>query len=159
MQTALLVNIAVTNWESGVKRTTAFFKNLPEAAFFQEIAPGRNRVVYVLGHLVAVHDALLPLLGLGERQYPELEALFIRTPDRTVENIPAVEDLLAKFDAVNALLTDRFRALSATEWLEKHTQVSQEDFLKEPHRNRYNVLLSRTNHLSYHLGQLVLVKP
>ena len=29
-------------------------------------------------------------------------------------------------------------------------------FAKDPLRNRFSILLSRTNHLSYHLGQAVL---
>ncbi len=158
MQSELFIQMGIMGWESGVKRATATFKNLPEATFYEEIAPGRNRPVYVLGHLVAVHDLLLPLLGLGERLYPELDAAFIRTPDKTVADIPSVPALLEKFDTVNALLSKKFSELSTAEWLQRHTQVSEEDFAKEPHRNRYNVLLGRTNHLSYHLGQIVLVK-
>jgi len=35
--------------------------------------------------------------------------------------------------------------------------VSDEDFSKEPHRNKLNVIINRTNHMSYHLGQLILL--
>jgi hypothetical protein len=49
--------------------------------------------------------------------------------------------------------------MKADEWFNKHTAVSAEDFAKEPHRNKLNVIVNRTNHTSYHLGQLVyLVK-
>lgn len=41
---------------------------------------------------------------------------------------------------------------------QKHSAVSEEDFAKEPHRNKLNLLLNRTNHLSYHHGQLVFLK-
>jgi len=34
--------------------------------------------------------------------------------------------------------------------------ASEEEFAKDTSRNRFAVLLSRTNHLSYHLGQAVL---
>ena len=47
-------------------------------------------------------------------------------------------------------------AVSSSGWLERHAAVSEEDFAKDPSRNRFAVLLSRTNHLSYHLGQAVL---
>jgi hypothetical protein len=36
--------------------------------------------------------------------------------------------------------------------------VSDEDFEKEPHRNRFTVLLGRTAHLSYHVGQATLAR-
>ena len=34
----------------------------------------------------------------------------------------------------------------------------EEDFIKEPHRNKLNIILTRTTHLSYHTGQLALLK-
>ncbi len=36
--------------------------------------------------------------------------------------------------------------------------VSDEDFEKEPHRNKLNIIVTRTSHLSYHTGQLILLK-
>jgi hypothetical protein len=48
--------------------------------------------------------------------------------------------------------------MSSSDWLQKHTAVSEEDFVWEPHRNRFAVLLARTAHLAYHLGQAVLAK-
>ena len=55
-------------------------------------------------------------------------------------------------------LTPAFAQLTADEWLERHASVSEEDFAKEPLRNRFAILLSRTNHLGFHLGQIVLTK-
>jgi len=46
--------------------------------------------------------------------------------------------------------------MSWSDWGQKHVVVSEEDFAKDPSRNRFAILLSRTNHLSYHLGQAVL---
>jgi hypothetical protein len=48
--------------------------------------------------------------------------------------------------------------MTAEQWLEKHTSVSDEDFAKEPHRNKLSVLISRTNHLANHIGQLLFLK-
>jgi hypothetical protein len=44
----------------------------------------------------------------------------------------------------------------ADEWLHQHRAMSEEDYAKDPTRNRLAVLLSRTNPLSYHLGQVTL---
>jgi ribose 1,5-bisphosphokinase PhnN len=46
--------------------------------------------------------------------------------------------------------------MSWPDWVQRHSAVSEEDFAKDASRNRFAVLLSRTNHLSYHLGQAVL---
>jgi hypothetical protein len=50
-----------------------------------------------------------------------------------------------------------FESLSAVDWLKKHASVSDEDFAKDPQRNRFSVLLSRTTHISFHLGQTALI--
>jgi hypothetical protein len=55
-------------------------------------------------------------------------------------------------------LQEHFDTLSTEQWFQRHTAVSEVDFEKEPHRNKLNVLLSRTSHIAYHLGQLVLLK-
>jgi len=59
----------------------------------REIAPGRNRLLYLWGHLTATHDAMLPLLGLGERLHPEFDAAFISTPDKSKADIPSHEQV------------------------------------------------------------------
>jgi hypothetical protein len=44
------------------------------------------------------------------------------------------------------------------DWFAKHTAVSAEDFAKEPFRNKLNIIVTRTTHLQYHIGQLQLLK-
>ena len=56
------------------------------------------------------------------------------------------------------VLQQRMEKLPAGEWFEKHTAVADEDFIKEPHRNKLNIILTRTTHLQYHIGQLILLK-
>jgi hypothetical protein len=59
---------------------------------------------------------------------------------------------------VNETLSDHIQDLPADDWFTRHSNISEEDFMKEPHRNRLNVLLDRTIHLSNHRGQLLLLK-
>jgi ribosomal protein L16 Arg81 hydroxylase len=59
---------------------------------------------------------------------------------------------------VNERLKKKFNSTSDEEWLSRHTAVSAEDFEKEPHRNKLNVVISRTNHMANHIGQLLLLK-
>src|SRR5437773_4302672 len=56
-------------------------------------------------------------------------------------------------------LLSRFKTLSSKEWLERHGNVSPEELERNPTRNRLAVLLGRTNHASYHFGQMMLAKP
>jgi hypothetical protein len=145
-------------WDLNVKRTTKAFNGFSDEELFTEVAPGKNRVIYLLGHLVAVHDMMLPLLGLGERNYPQLDEAFINSPDREVADLPTVQELRIYWNDINMILEGYFKNLTPDEWLARHTAVSEEDFAKEPHRNRLSIVINRTNHLSYHLGQIILAK-
>ena len=69
----LFVKMALDAWNIQIDRTTKLFNALTDNQLKQEVAPGRNSGIYLLGHLTAVHDALFPLLDLGEKLYPELD--------------------------------------------------------------------------------------
>ncbi|MBT1707969.1 DinB family protein [Fulvivirgaceae bacterium PWU5] len=154
--TRFIINLALSAWETQLERFDKHLEKLTDQQLESEIAPGRNRGVYILGHLTAVNDNFFPLFGLGEKVHPPLQDLFIRTPDRTVP-IPTTAELRQCWHDVNAKLTPALRNLTPEEWLGKHTSVSAEDFAKEPHRNKLNVLLNRTSHQAYHYGQIVLL--
>jgi len=57
---------------------------------------------------------------------------------------------------VNGSLSEKLGRLTPPKWLQRHMAMSDEEYAKDPTRNRLSVLLSRTNHLSYHLGQIIL---
>jgi hypothetical protein len=157
-QQELFVKMALHAWDVHTKRTMAAFNGLSDEELYLEIAPGKNRVIYLLGHLTAVHDMMQPLLGLGNRLYPQLDEAFITHSDKAIKNLPPPTELREYWANINEVLTAQFISLSPEEWFQKHNIMTDEDFIKEPHRNKLSVLINRTNHLAYHLGQLVLVK-
>ncbi|MBC7388536.1 MAG: hypothetical protein H7329_04935 [Opitutaceae bacterium] len=101
---------------------------------------------------------MFPLLDLGEKQYPELYDAFVISPDKAVEPLPSLETLRATWKQQLGTMQAKFEEISAEEWFGRHTVVSEEEFLKEPHRNKLNILLTRSTHLTYHWGQLMLLK-
>ncbi len=143
-------------WKTQIDRADKLFGTLSSEEVLREIAPGRNRLLYLWGHLTAIHDAMLPLLGLRERIYPEFDVAFVSNPDKSQAAIPSHEQVRLAWNAVNTELWKGFETMSWSEWLQRHSAVSEEDFAKDASRNRFSILLSRTNHLSYHLGQAVL---
>jgi hypothetical protein len=150
----LMVKVALASWKLTVARTDKAFSGMIDEQFYRELAPGRNRPVYLLGHLTAVHDAMLTILGLGDRLHPELDPIFLESPDRSVDPLPAIADLKADWEHVNAVLLERFSLLTPEEWLQRHTAMTDEEYAKDPTRNRLGVLLNRTGHTAFHLGQL-----
>lgn len=157
-QDEMIISLILNNWYGQVKRTGELIGSLSDEQLMKETAPNRNRGIYLLGHLTAVHDNMMPLLDFGEQLYPALNEPFIKQPDKAVAYLPAAKELRSCWNNVNETLATHFNNLSPNEWLQKHTAVSAEAFEKEPHRNKLNVLLSRLTHLSYHYGQLAYLK-
>ena len=158
-QNQQFVSTVLATWKLVIDRANKSFDASSDEDLQREIAPGKNRVYYLLGHLVAVHDLMLPLLRVGDRLHPELDDEFLANPDRTFpdrELKPA--ELRKAWTEVNTKLLAAIETLTPDQWLERHASVSEEDFAKEPHRNRLSVLLSRTTHVAYHHGQIRLVK-
>jgi hypothetical protein len=154
----LLVTMVIQAWETHVTRTGNLINSLTDEQLGYEIAPGKNRGIYLVGHLIAVHDAMNSILEIGDRSYSELDAAFINHPDKSGMDMPAINELRGYWEQVHSKLTNTFKLVPATTWFEKHAVVSAEDFARQPERNKLNVLINRTNHLAYHLGQLQLLK-
>jgi hypothetical protein len=157
-QEEMFVRTALNAWKQVIGCFDAAVASLTDEQLQKQVAPAKNRLLYLVGHLTAVHDRLFPLLGLGERLHPELDKVYIDNPDRALPDPVSTADLKRAWSEVNGGLTAAFEKLKPMQWLEKHTAVSDEDFAKEPTRNRLAVLISRTNHAAFHTGQAALVK-
>ena len=152
------IESALRGWKSNVEQADKLFGALSQGELEQEVAPGRNRLIYLWGHLAAVNDALLPLLGIGERLHPEFDGIFISNPDKSVPLTVSGQSLRGAWQEIHQKLWEGFSKFSTSDWGRRHTAVSEEDFEREPHRNRFTVLLGRTAHLAYHVGQATLAR-
>jgi len=96
---------------------TNLFGTLSPEQLEQQVAPGKNRLIYLWGHLAAVNDGLLPLLGIGERLHPELTRCSFRPPDRSVETYGAAQSLKSAWDKINEKLWEGFaRSSRRRDW-------------------------------------------
>jgi len=154
----LMIDTALASWRQAVAQASETFNSLTDDQLQREVAPGKNRVLYLLGHLTAVNDAMLTILGLGDRLHPELDAMFIKNPDKAIKELPTAANLKKYWAEVNQNVLHKMEALSPREWLRRHTTMTDEDLTKNPTRNRLNILLSRARHVSYHLGQVALAR-
>lgn len=155
---ATMVKMIFDRWHSLVRDFSKSIDALTDEQLQHEIAPGRNRGIYLLGHMVAVHDDMIRLLGFGDKQYPELFKPFIESPDKAVADLPPAQELRAAWKSINEVLNKHFEMMQPNDWFERHTAVSAEDFEKEPHRNKLNIMLTRSTHMAYHHGQIILIK-
>jgi hypothetical protein len=154
-----LLGIAVLNsWKQIIGRLDQNLAALTDQQLQTQVAPGKNRLFYLLGHLTAVHDRMFPLLGLGERLYPDLDEAYVKNPDRALTDPVSASDLKKAWSEVNSKLTAALERFTLADWLQKHTAVSDEEFAKDPTRNRVALVMNRTNHASFHSGQAVLAK-
>ena len=151
---AIFVKMVVTAWQAQKKKVDDLLAKLSDEQWKAETATGRNTGIYLLGHLTAVNDGMFSLLGFGEKLHPELEAIFLTNADKAGLAMPSVTELKNYWHEINAKLDSHIQKMQSDEWFTKHAVVSEEDFAKEPHRNKLNILITRTSHQSYHLGQL-----
>ena len=154
----VFIKMAISAWETYNERVNKLIVTLSDEQLLAETSPGRNSGIYLVGHLIAVSDGLFPILGFGERLYPQLDKIFLESPDKSGFEMPSINDLKEYWYKVNTKLTDHINQMPEDEWFSRHTKVSEADFAREPHRNKLNIIINRTNHTSYHLGQLVYLE-
>lgn len=157
-QKEIFTQMAIKAWDTQITRGDKFFNALNDEAMLKEIAPGKNRIIYLLGHLIAVNDNMNALFGMSERSYAHLDEAFIKKPDRSGLPMPDGETLKQAWKKSNQQLSSLFARMTPEDWLARHTSMTDEDLVKEPTRNKLSVLLNRTSHVAYHLGQLMLAK-
>jgi uncharacterized damage-inducible protein DinB len=157
-QKDIFVQMALNAWNAQIGRADKFFNELSDEDLNKQVAPGKNSMKYLLGHLIAVNDGMITLYGLGNRSYSQLDEAFVKNPDRSNLQMPDSAELRDQWKKSNQELSDHFRSMSADDWFSRHTAMTDEDFSKEPSRNKLSVLLNRTGHVAYHLGQLMLAK-
>ncbi|CAN5550092.1 hypothetical protein BH10BAC4_BH10BAC4_25300 [soil metagenome] len=146
-------------WETQASRVTKLLTTLSDEKLLSETAPSRNSGLYLVGHLAAVSDALFPLMGWGEKLYPELDNIFLKNPEKSGLEKPTLAQIKDYWNTIDKKVTEHIRSTQYDEWFARHNAVSAEDFAKEPFRNKMNILINRTNHMSYHLGQLIYLTP
>ncbi|MGB4776619.1 MAG: DinB family protein [Daejeonella sp.] len=155
--TELFVKMVIDRWNGSIVNLNKHLNAMTDEQLQNEIAPGKNRGTYLLGHLIAVHDDMLILLDMGEKLFPELYEPFIKQADKVATQTPTASKLREMWEKQNNLLQEKFEKMKPEEWVEKHTAVTEEDFAKELHRNKLNIIITRTSHLQYHSGQMVLL--
>ncbi len=155
--TELFVKMVLDRWHGSILHFNKHLNALTDEQLQKEITPGKNRGTYLLGHLIAVHDDMLILLDMGEKLFPELFEPFIKQADKSAIQTPTAAQLRGMWGKQNNLLLEKFEKMKPEQWFEKHTAVSEEDFAKDPHRNKLNIIITRTSHLQYHTGQMVLL--
>ena len=156
--TEITLKMIFDRWNGALKNCDNLLNSLSDEQLQKEIAPGKNRGIYLLGHLIAVHDDMIVLMDMGEKLYPELYEPFIKSPDKTVADLPSIPELRSYWAKQCEVMKQKIESMKQEQWFEKHTAVSAEDFANEPHRNKLNIIITRTTHLTYHTGQLVLLK-
>lgn len=157
-QQDLVIQMIIAEWQKQNARLDQLLDTLSEEQLTRPTAPGRNSGIYLLGHLTAVNDGIIPLLGFGEKLHPALEPLFLTNPENPAIERPSLTMLKKYWKEVNAVLNGHISQMKTEDWFTRHNAVTAEAFQKEPQRNKLNILINRSNHQSYHLGQLAYLK-
>jgi len=124
--------------------------------FSSPITPNGNSPSWLFGHLVDTDDKLLELFGIGKRLFPALEKIYHHERGTNQSGHLSKAELTTKWNAIKTELDKAFKSWDEKDWMSRHTAVSEEEFKKEPQRNRLNVMLSRVSHKASHMGQVAM---
>jgi DinB superfamily len=150
------LDICLLQWEAYNRRMQKTLDTISEESFNKPVVPDGNSPSWLMGHLADTDDALLELFGIRQRMFPELAAIYHHERGANQAGHLPKEELMTKWIAIVAELDRAFKRMSEKEWHGRHMAVSVEDFKKEPHRNKLNVMLSRVTHKASHLGQIAM---
>ncbi|RYY62041.1 MAG: DinB family protein, partial [Chitinophagaceae bacterium] len=81
-QNTVFVQMALKAWNGQVNNANKFFAAISDDDMQKEVAPGKNRIIYLLGHLIAVNDGMIKLFGLGDRLYEDYDFPFLKSADK-----------------------------------------------------------------------------
>ena len=149
-QARLFTRIALNTWKATVGRFDDIVAASTDEDLEREVTVGQNRLSYLIGHLTTLHDRLLPLLGLGDRQHTEFDAEFSDERDAHRAIDLSASRLREAWNDVNAALVAGMERLTPEQWLEKASTLTD--------ASRLSVLLNWTSHVSQHSGQIRLTR-
>ena len=148
--------ICLLQWDVYNTRMEKVLQTISNENYNMAILLGGNSPSWLMGHLADTDDKLLELFGIRKRLFPELSTIYHHERGKNQTGLLSKEEVLEKWRLISAALNQAFKTWDEKEWLSKHMAVSEEDFKKEPHRNRLNVMLSRVTHKASHLGQIAM---
>ena len=111
----IMVKMVLDRWYSLIKTCDTVLDSITDEQLQKEIVPNKNRGIYLLGHLIAVHDEMMSILNFGDKIYPELYEPFLKSPDKSVSEIPSAKELRAIWRKQNEILTQKLNSLQPNE--------------------------------------------
>jgi uncharacterized damage-inducible protein DinB len=150
------LDICLLQWDAYNRRMQKTLESFPDEKYYQPIIPGGNSPSWLMGHLADTDDALLELFGIRQRMFPELAKIYHHERGSNQAGHLSKSDLSTKWKSIIAELDQAFKSMSEADWHARHMAVTEEDFKKEPQRNKLNVMLSRVTHKASHLGQIAM---
>ena len=150
------IEICLLQWTAYNTRMQKMMDALGDEKFSAPVSPNGNSPSWLFGHLADTDDKLLELFGIKTRLFPELEKIYHHERGANQTGHLSKAELTTKWKAITAELDKTFKSWSDGDWMSRHTAVSEEEFKKEPHRNKLNVMLSRVSHKASHLGQVAM---
>ena len=148
------LEIALLQWHTINKRIFKTLETISDENFHKQIVVNGNSPSWLFGHLADTDDKLLELLGIQNRIFQELKSIYHHERGNNLVGHLTKEELLKRWTTIIESLDKAFATMTEENWLGRHMEVTEDDFKKEPHRNKLNVLLSRVMHKASHLGQI-----
>ncbi len=86
--TEQLIKQVLNAWAAQNKAVNAFFDKYEAGAYMKEVAPERNRAIYLLGHLIAIMTGYYRYWGLVKSFFHSLKQYLFPRPTKPLQKFP-----------------------------------------------------------------------
>ncbi len=133
-----------------------YINSLTDEEFEMELSPGKNRGVWILGHMITSDDEFSVFMGKGDLLFPYYPELFGQGSKlQPLQSYPEVSELRQQWNDVIEKNKNIYENLKDEELEQPHNNIveGKEDFFKTKAR----VIMAWHLHQMYHAGQLGLL--
>jgi hypothetical protein len=153
------VKLLYEQWKNMVFWVEMYLKLLSDEDLQQEITPGGNNGIWLLGHLIASEDDLAEFIGDGEILFPEYQEKFKKGGNiLSVESCPTTKQLKEDWKKVLAKNEKLYASLTDEELSSPHNKILDDDIENDFFKTKERCISFWHFHQVHHAGQLALLK-
>jgi hypothetical protein len=146
-------------WKNMIFWVDMYLNSISDETLKQEITPGGNHGIWILGHLIASEDDLAEYIGNGEIMFPEYKEIFRKGGKiLTAESYPSATQLRGDWRKVLEKNEKLYASLTDEELSSPHNRVLDDNIENDFFKTRERCISFWHFHQVHHAGQLALLK-
>ena len=85
-------------WHADIKNASKLIESLTDEQLAKDVCTNGNSGTYLMGHLIAVHDAMPSLIVQGDKKYPEMVEVYLQSADKSKTQTLSASELRSRWN-------------------------------------------------------------